>query len=37
MLIAVLFWMVFGPILVIAACVAWLWLLSLMLKGVLSQ
>jgi hypothetical protein len=26
-MLAVMFWAVFGPVLVILACVAWLWLL----------
>lgn len=32
-----LFWVVVGPVLVIVACVTWLWLLDLLVKVLLQR
>jgi len=36
-MLVLIFWMVFGPLLVIAVCAVWLWLLSLLVRAVLGQ
>jgi hypothetical protein len=36
MMLNFLFWIVAGPVLVIVVCLAWLWLLSLVLKNIIG-
>lgn len=36
-MLAVLFWTVFGPVLVILVCLAWLWLLWLLTGALIQQ